>query len=309
VDLLDIALTTPGVPGDYVLRWDLVEEGVTWFFRQGAAPLEVAVEISDQAQFVAWTALASHQPADVALAFDGNPDTAWDSGANQQPGMWFQLDLGQVRVVDRVKATSPGRGFPVAYNVKLSENGQDWRLVAASDKNWRDIDASFSPCRARYVRLEQTGTPQWTTTWTISEIAVAFADPWAGAEASHFTADSGKAIDARLDTAWNTRNALQKPGMWFKLDMGSLRLIERVVLQHPKNQQPRGYIVQISGDGQNWQEVGRKDDNWAMVDVTFAPAAARYVRVETTNSSPYQPWGIAEFIAWDSSPRWLRGHR
>jgi len=83
--------------------------------------------------------------------------------------------------------------------------------------------------------------------------------------------------------------------------------IERVVLQHPKSQQPRGYFVQISADGQTWQEVARKADNWLMVDVAFPPAEARYVRVETTNTSLYQPWGIADVIVWESAPQWLRG--
>lgn len=95
--------------------------------------------------------------------------------------------------------------------------------------------------------------------------------------------------------------------MWFELDVGSLRVIERVVLEHPPNQQPRGYVVQVSTDRQDWQQVGRNDDNWGKADVRFEPIVTRYVRVETTNSSPYHPWGIAEFIVWRSSPVWLHG--
>ena len=72
---------------------------------------------------------------------------------------------------------------------------------------------------------------------------------------------------------------------------------------------PRGYVIHVSDDGQAWQEVGRKDDNWGKVDVGFASRPARYVRVETTNSSPYHPWGIAEFIVRRSSPVWLVGRQ
>jgi hypothetical protein len=95
--------------------------------------------------------------------------------------------------------------------------------------------------------------------------------------------------------------------MSFQVDMGNLRAIEHVTLEHPQNQLPRGYLVQVSADGQTWQEVGRKDDNWGNVDVGFQPVVARYVRVETTNSSPYYPWGIAEFIVWRSAPVWVHG--
>ena len=95
--------------------------------------------------------------------------------------------------------------------------------------------------------------------------------------------------------------------MWFRLDMGTVHKIERVTLEHPSYQQPRGYVMQVSGDGQGWQEVGRDDNNWGKVDVQFEPLSARYIRVETTNSSSSQPWGIAEFVVWRSSPTWLLG--
>jgi hypothetical protein len=305
--LLDVPFHTPPVLGDYILRWDLVAEGLTWFFRQGAAPLEVPVEVSDRSLLVPWTAEASHNPDDVALAFDGDPATSWDSGADQAPGMWFQVDLGQELVLDRVRVSSPGRGFPVGYKVKLSTDAQNWHLAAEEPKNWTNVDVAFPPLAARYLRLEQTGQPQWPATWTISEISVSATEPWAGAQASHYTDDAHEAIDARLRTAWNTRAVKQKPGMWFEVDMGSPRRIERVTLQHPTSQMPRGYVVQVSTDGTAWQEVGRKDDNWGAVDVEFPALTARYVRVETTNSSPYHPWGIAEFAVWRSSPVWLVG--
>jgi len=53
--------------------------------------------------------------------------------------------------------------------------------------------------------------------------------------------------------------------------------------------------------------VGRKDDNWGRIDVEFPAVSARFVRVETTNSSQYHPFGIKEFVVWRSSPQWLRG--
>jgi hypothetical protein len=307
VEMNQVVFKTPPVLGNYVLRWDLVEEGQTWFFREGGAPLEVPVTVSDKVLFVPWTAQASHNTAEVDLAFDGDPTTIWDSKASQEPGMWFEVDLGRALVLDRVRAFSPGRGFPQGYKVKLSADGHDWHLVAEKPKNWTDVDVAFAPCQARYLRLEQIGRPDWGATWMISEITVSATRPWAGVQASHYTGDAHKAIDARLRSAWNTRAVKQKPGMWFELDMGNLRRIEQVVLEHPTNQLPRGYMVQISTDGQQWLEVGRKDDNWGMVNVKFQPAIARYVRVDTTNSSRYNPWGISEFAIWRSSPMWLRG--
>ena len=95
--------------------------------------------------------------------------------------------------------------------------------------------------------------------------------------------------------------------MWFQLDMGSPRVVERVVLEHPASRQPRGYLLQVSADGQAWQDVGRNDDNWARVDLSFDAVPARYVRVSTTNSSPYHAWGISEVCIWRASVVWLVG--
>jgi hypothetical protein len=309
IELLNIPFQTPPVQGNYVLRWDLVEEGQAWFFRHGGAPLEVPVEIAERLLPVPWSAWASHNPDDVVLAFDGNPDTVWDSRADQKPGMWFMVDLGQVLVLDRVRVTSPGRGFPVGYKIRLSADGQIWQLVSEMPQNWRNVDVAFAPCPARFIHVQQTGEPDWSATWMIGEITVSATMPWAGADASHFDHAVGNAFDARLATAWDTRNVKQRPGMWFKLDMGNLRKIERVTLEHPASQQPRGYVVEVSTDGQTWNEVARNDDNWDKADVQFDPVSVRYVRVETTNSSPHQPWGIAEFVVWRSSPTWLVGRQ
>jgi len=307
VDLIDVPFRTPPVPGRYTLRWDLVEEGKAWFFRLGGAPLELSVDVSDRALFAQWQAQASNNSEDAAMAFDGIPDTMWDSGAEQQPGMWFQVDLGQLLVLDRVRVYSPARGIPAGYQLQLSEDSQNWHLVADNPQNFTDMDVAFAPCPARYLRLEQTGSPEQPATWMISDIAVSTTRPWAAAQASHYLEDAPKAIDARLETAWTTRAVKQKPGMWFELDMGSLRRIERVTLVHPDNRFPRGYSVQASTDAGKWQEVGRLDDNWNQVDVSFTPTVARYLRIETTSGSDLYPWGIAELVVWRSSPTWLRG--
>jgi hypothetical protein len=315
VDLPGITFRTPTVPDSYLLRWDLVEEGETWFFRQGGAPLEVAIEIADvvhRALFVprhsgGAAAQASHNAQEARFALDANAGTFWDSQAEQVPGMWFQLDLGRSLVLDRIKIASPARGFPAGYQISLSEDGSEWQLVANKPQNWTDIDLAFAPCRARYVHVEQTGQLNWPANWMISDISVSTTEPWVGAQASHYAADAHKAIDARLETAWSTRAVKQKPDMWFLLDMGRPRQIERVTLEHPPQELPRSYVVEVSTDGVVWEPVGHSDDNWDKVDVCFEPYGAAFVRVRTTRSSEYSRWGIAEFVVWRSLPTWVRG--
>ncbi|MCL7452806.1 MAG: discoidin domain-containing protein [Anaerolineae bacterium] len=307
--MANIGFKTPPLLGNYILRWDLVEEGQTWLFRRGAAPLEVPVEVSDQVLFAPWAAQASHNPRQAELAFDGQAGSVWDSKADQIPGMWFLVDLGQALVLDRVRVSSPGRGFPLGYKIHLSDNGRDWHLVAQGARNWANIDVAFAPCQARYMRLEQTGQADRPASWMISEIRVSATAPWRGAEASHHREDTQQAIDGDLRTAWSTQSAQQEPGMWFEVDMGNLRRIEGVTLEHPSSQMPRGFVVKVSADRETWQEVGRRDENWTKPDVRFPAIAARHVRVETTNSSPDYPWGIASLTVWRTEPVWLVGRQ
>jgi hypothetical protein len=309
LSLLEVPFKTPPLLGNYVLRWDLVEEGQTWFFRKGAAPLEVAVEVSDQVLFAPWAAQASHNPRQAELVFDGQASTVWDSKASQAPGMWFLVDLGQPLVLDRVRVSSPGRGFPLGYKVHLSDNGRDWHLVAQNPRNWTNIDVAFSPCQARYMRLEQTGQADWPASWVISEISISATAPWQRVEASHHPEEAQLAIDGDLRTAWSTQPSRQEAGMWYEVDMGNLRRIEGVTLEHPSSQLPRGFVVKVSADRDEWHVVGRNDDNWQKVNVRFPAIAARYIRVETTNASLHYPWGVSALTIWRAAPVWLVGRQ
>ena len=175
---LTVILKSPTTPGPYVLRCDLVEEGVAWFSKEGASPLETTVEvIAGGMVSTPWQARASHNQADVGKAFDKDPDTFWSSKAPQQPGMWYELDLGQMQTIERIKIESPGRGYAVGYVLSVSTDRTDWEVVRQMPLNWMSIDASFTPRPVRYIKIEQTGTPSWGAHWLISEITVGLAHP------------------------------------------------------------------------------------------------------------------------------------
>lgn len=178
VNLSNVALKAPATPGQYVLRWDLVEEGVAWFSKEGPPPLEMAIEVAEGGiPSTPWQARASHNQADVSKAFDSDPDTFWDSETAQQPGMWYELDLGHPQTIERLKIESPGRGFATAFILSVSTDRINWEVVHEMSLNWMSIDASFTPRSVRYIKIEQTGTPSWGAHWLISEITVGLAHP------------------------------------------------------------------------------------------------------------------------------------
>ncbi len=45
VELEQVEFSSPSTEGQYVLQWDLVEEGVTWFSNAGANPLEIEIKV------------------------------------------------------------------------------------------------------------------------------------------------------------------------------------------------------------------------------------------------------------------------
>jgi len=135
--------------------------------------LEMTVEVTAGGiPSIPWQARASHNQADVGRAFDKDPDTFWDSKVAQQPGMWYELDLGQVQTIERIKIESPGRGFATAFVLSVSTDRINWQVVREMPLNWMSVDASFTPRPVRYIKIDQTGTPGWGAHWLISEITV-----------------------------------------------------------------------------------------------------------------------------------------
>jgi len=138
----------------------------------------VAIEVAEGGiRSTPWRAQASHNQANVSKAFDSDPDTFWDSEAAQQPGMWYELDLGQIQTIERIKIESPGRGFAVGCTMSVSTDRTDWEVVDEKPHNWKSIDASFTPRSVRYIKIEQTGSPSWGAHWLISQITVGLAHP------------------------------------------------------------------------------------------------------------------------------------
>jgi hypothetical protein len=109
----------------------------------------------------------------IAQALDGKPDTRWSSWAVQQPGMWFELDLNEMRTVSRLALDTAGspNDYPQGYIVRLSTDRQQWVEVARRSQNSAALDVSFTPRPARYLRIEQTGSSdRWW--WSIHGVTV-----------------------------------------------------------------------------------------------------------------------------------------
>ena len=172
-------LGAPRQVGSFEVRWDMVEESITWFAWQGTPTLNLPLTIGDGDQRPpTLSILASHNNVQTGAdnlqqAIDNNVATRWSSRALQQPGMWLEIDLGEVRSVRGLvldSARSP-EDYPRGYIVKLSTDRQQWTEMARNAQNGGVLDVNFSSRQARYVRIEQTGSSdRWW--WSVHEITL-----------------------------------------------------------------------------------------------------------------------------------------
>jgi hypothetical protein len=127
-----------------------------------------------------------------AFDFEG-----WTSGVPQQAGMWWQLELPEAQNLAESHFYSPnggggggggrGRGAgpnaapppppqttaPRGYQVQLSMDGTTWSApVAEGAANGNMTALSWTPTRARFLRITQTATTPGAPAWSMLETKV-----------------------------------------------------------------------------------------------------------------------------------------
>jgi hypothetical protein len=82
--------------------------------------------------------------------------------------------------------------------------------------------------------------------------------------------------------------------MWFELDLNKTRTVSGLTLDNARSPQdyPRGYIVRVSTDRNQWVEVAKNDRNDRALDISFSLRSVRYIRIEQTGSTDGWWWSI-----------------
>ncbi len=121
-----------------------------------------------------WKMAASHQPAALPLAVDGNSATRYDTGISQTPGMWIRIELPAPTAISGISlenAKSPN-DYPRGYTVELSMDGKTWGLPVATGKGTGgQTDITFPPATAKFIRITQTGSVNGLF-WSIHEMQI-----------------------------------------------------------------------------------------------------------------------------------------
>jgi mono/diheme cytochrome c family protein len=150
------------------------------------APLEV---------LPSWKASASHNPGAALGALNF---ASWSTGAPQQPGMWFQVELPEATMITELQFNSAGGGFggggrgrgaaptpgappppapvvppgpyPRGYKLDVSVDGAAWTTVAEGTGTPGTTTIAFAPTMAKYIRITQTATAEDAAVWSMQRL-------------------------------------------------------------------------------------------------------------------------------------------
>ncbi|MCI0475868.1 MAG: discoidin domain-containing protein [Anaerolineales bacterium] len=127
-----------------------------------------------------------------------------------------------------------------------------------------------------------TSGPQAITGWRV--------------EASENPSLVARALDGDPLSFWES-GAPQKPGQWFRLNLGAPRLVDGIQFLSPGKNFPAGYLLRVSADGRTWIEIARvRSGNPFDVMPIFAPIQIQYAQIDLLAASP-TPWMISEILA------------
>ncbi|MFF0345216.1 PQQ-dependent sugar dehydrogenase [Kribbella sp. NPDC004875] len=114
--------------------------------------------------------------------------------------------------------------------------------------------------------------------------------------------EAAKAVDGSMSTAWSS--ARSDP-QWIRIDLGSVQVVNRVLLNWLSTAYAKSYQVQVSGSGRTWKTVASTvSGDGGTDDVRFTPNYARFVRINATKravaGSYYSLWEFGVYQ--DSGP-------
>jgi mono/diheme cytochrome c family protein len=126
-----------------------------------------------------WKLTASHNPASLPLAVDGNLLTRYNTGRPQASGMWVQVELPEAAEIAGIELNSgmSTNDFPRGYKVELSTDGVKWLLALVTEHSSAlRNQILFPPITAKFIRVTLTASdPNFP--WSIHEMQILKVSP------------------------------------------------------------------------------------------------------------------------------------
>ncbi|HEY1012661.1 MAG TPA: glycosyl hydrolase family 18 protein, partial [Herpetosiphonaceae bacterium] len=239
----------------------------------------------------------------AGLAVDGSQATRWASALSDP--QWLQVDLGASYALNRVVLRWEA-AYGRSYQIQVSNDASAWTTVATVTNGDGGVDDLAVSGTGRYVRMLGT---QRATAWGYSlwefEAYGAPAGGWtATASSTEPGGSAAQGVDKNTATRWSG-GAAQAAGQWYRVDFGSAQSFDQVTLDAGASagDYPRGYQLQVSGDGSAWTTVASGAGSGQVTTINVAPQTSRYIRVLLT-SAVGNWWSIHELSIRKPAAAW-----
>jgi len=253
-------------------------------------PVEASSEIPNEQGFF---------PAQLAV--DGLGDTRWSSKVlNDQ---WLAVDLGEGQTVSSVELLWEA-AYAAKYVIEISADGAEWKEVARKLHGNGGVERlQFEPVTTRWIRMRalERATVYGVSLWEMRVTCDVATPPQdrpqeqAPGEAKHPNLASGRpveasseipneqgffpaqlAVDGQSNTRWSS-DVLED--QWLAVDLGENTTVSGVELVW-ETAYAAEYVIEISADGEQWQEVARNLNGSGGVErLQFEPVTTRWIRM------------------------------
>jgi mono/diheme cytochrome c family protein/glucose/arabinose dehydrogenase len=217
--------------------------------------------------------------------------------------------------------TGPLDGRAYGVMVAMGANSDEWVASIASyirsgfgTSNWLITPADVARVRAANAMR--------TTPWTVAELESSLPravvpDPTWKATASHNAAGAGGGFNF---SGWSSGTP-QESGMWFQIELPSALALTEMEFESPAQTSgrggpgaagtyPRGYKVQLSADGQQWNApVAEGKGTGSPTSIGFPPARGKFLRITLTATVPEAPGWTIRNIRLFEAPNAATGSR
>lgn len=221
----------------------------------------------------------------AGLAVDGAAGTGWLAAEGESH--WFQVDLVDVRWINRVSLTW-GSGWGKDYRIQASVDGFKWKTVYRTAVGDGGADeAVFPSIQARYVRWSGSARGG-TGGYNLKELGVygPTIKAWGLTEAASMPA--AYAVDGDFRTRWSGHAT---DPHWLAVDFGEERIFDKVRITW-ETAFAKSYLVEVSTDNVRWTIVaGVSNGDGGVDELAVGPQKARYVKIYGTQRG--SQWGYS----------------
>ncbi len=183
VSLGNVQLKVPSTPGDYLIKWDIVQEGITWLSQQGLATYDYWIHVNDYPEYDATyqpvnvpTSAASGSTINIPVTVQNNTRYNWATDKYKLSYHWVNIVTGEIVIKDGSQTQFPtqvsyrgGKGT-VNLQVKSPFNSGGYKLKIDllqvgvawfSDKGVPTADYNINITTASLSNLTHLGTEDY----------------------------------------------------------------------------------------------------------------------------------------------------